>query len=303
MSYFDLPTEADKHFPAHGWVTGVAGAKQLRLPILRLYQPGGPTYKHFEKHKLAGMWVQFNSPFRTVRQLAIALRDLHRNVRELHPVVEEEWLDRDPSPERNRAFTVMREGYEQIEISLIAVFVLLRRLADELMNASCPFLFEHWRSGPRKLDKAVSMISDGALAQLKPICDYGVLVNALQDNTGWLYQLRKDKGIRDVLIHREHLLQVGPLGSKPPGNPRFTWAITAHLLVRAEGTMHRVDLFPSLVECLADACKFMERLYTCAAPLDGYDRGDLLFLTGLDDDIVGFWPPIEGGRAELPYVR
>ena len=77
MQYHDLTQEAQNHFPAHGWVTGCTGFKHLRLPILRLYQLGQPTYERFIENNLGGMWLQGRSPYRTLRQLAIALRDLH----------------------------------------------------------------------------------------------------------------------------------------------------------------------------------------------------------------------------------
>jgi hypothetical protein len=302
MQYFDLTPEAEKHFPSHGWITGCTGARHLRLPVLRLYQLGQPTYKRFVENHLGGVWLQFRSPYRTLRQLAVGLRDLHRNIREMLPIIQEDWLGREPSRERDNALTRLHEGYERIEISLIAAFVLLKRLADELIDASRPFLFEHWRSGPRKLGNAVSMAREGTLAKTNPICDFGVLTDALQNHTDWLYQLRKDEGIRDILIHKEHGLQVGPYGTKGPHDAEIAWRITAHLVRRRQGTIHSIDLFPALVACITGACKFMDRLYCCATPLTGYQQGDVLFLSGSDNDIVGFWPPIHETRTEFPLT-
>ena len=300
MRYFDLRPEAEKHFPSHGWITGCTGARHLRLPVLRLYQLGQPTYDRFVENNLGGMWLQFRSPYRTLRQLAVGLRDLHQNIREMLPIVHEDWLGRESSNERDKALNRLHEGYERVEISLIAAFVLLRRLADELTNASRPFLYEHWKSAPQKLDKAVSMARNGTLAKLNPICDLDVLIDALQNHTEWLDRLREDEGIRDILIHKEHYLQVGPQGSKGPEDAEFAWRITAALVRVRQGTMHTIDLFPALVNCIAGACKFMDRLYRCATPLTRYLQGDVLFLTGSDNDTVGFWPPIHETQTEFP---
>ena len=92
MKYYDLAQEAQNHFPAHGWIAGCSGIKHLRLPILRLYQHGQPTYKRFIENDLGGMWLQCRSPYRTLRQLAIVLRDLQAEIREILPLVQEDCM-------------------------------------------------------------------------------------------------------------------------------------------------------------------------------------------------------------------
>ena len=52
-----------------------------------------------------------------------------------------------------------------------------------------------------------------------------------------------------------------------------------------------IDLFDALRECLRGACDFMEQLCLSVGLAGGYGRGDYLFLTGADSDVVGFWPP------------
>lgn len=302
MQYHDLTQEAQNHFPSHGWVTGCTGFKHLRLPILRLYQYGQPTYERFIENNLDGMWLQCRSPYRTLRQLAIALRDLHAEIREILPIVQEDWNGREPSSERDHALTRVHEGYERIEISMIAAFVLLRRLADELIDTSRPFLFKHWQSAPRKLAVAVSKARDGTLIGVNPICNLEIFTDALLNNTAWLDRLRENKGIRDIIIHKEHILQVSAQGSKSPEDVNFNWRISASLVQGSPGALHTVDLFPALVDCITGACGFMDRLYRSVSPTDCYQRGDVLFLTGSSNDIVGFWPPIFETRTEFPLT-
>lgn len=302
MQYIDLTPEAQNQFPAHGWISGHIGIKHLRLPILRLYQFGQPTYEHFVENNLAGMWLQCRSPSRTLRQLAIVLRDLHATVREILPIVQEQWIEREPSSDRNFALTKEHEGYERIEISLISAFVLLRRLADELIDASRPFLFKDWQSAPRKLATAVLKARDGTLFKANPTCDLEIFTDALLNHTLWLDQLRQNEGIRDTLIHKEHILQVGAQGSKSLEEVDFNWKISATLVQGRPGALHTTDLFPALANCIAGACRFMDRLYASVSSTDAYQQSDVLFLTGSDVDIVGFWPPILGTRTEFPLT-
>jgi hypothetical protein len=302
MKYYDLAQEAQNHFPTHGWIAGCSGLKHLRLPILRLYQHGQPTYKRFIENDLGGMWLQCRSPYRTLRQLAIALRDLQAEIREILPLVQEDWHGREPSNERDNTLTRVDEGYGRIEISLIAAFVLLRRLADELIDASRPFLFEHWQSAPRKLAAAVLKARDGSLVNAKPICNIEILIDALQNHTSWLDRLRENNGIRDILIHKEHILQVGARGSKRPEEIDINWQISANLVQGRPGALHTIDLFPALVECIAGACLFMDRLYRSVIPTDSYQQGDVLFLTGSSNNIVGFWPSILAKRTKFPLT-
>lgn len=302
MRYSDLTQEAQNHFPSHGWITGGTGNKHLRLPVLRLYQLGQPTFERFVENNLVGMWLQSRSPYRTLRQLAVGLRDLHAEISLMLPIIQDDWHVRDPSNERDNALTRLHEGYERTEISLIAAFVLLRRLADELIDASRPFLFKDWQSAPRRLTVAVSKARDGTLVEAKPICDLDILADALLNHTSWLDQLRKDEGIRDILIHKEHILQVGAQGTRRPEEVEFDWRISATLVQGRPGALHTIDLFPALVDCIAGACRFMDRLYRSVSPTDGYQQGDVLFLTGSSNDIVGFWPPILETRTEFPLT-
>lgn len=296
---FELPSDAAARFPAHGWLRDTEGVRHLRLPILRLYQMEEPSYARYRELELTGQWLQFRSPFRTLRHLAVCLRDLHKNIRLQVPSMEIDWFSQPASKERDRALTVQREAFEGMEVSLIAAFVLLRRLADELVDATRPILFSDWHSAPAKLDTAIKMSADGRLDALKPICDFDLLKVALASNTGWLNQLRKDEGVRDVLVHKGHMLNVGQVGSGP-ADGKIQWRVSGSLMYLKQRTAQSIDLFPVLTTCIAGACTFMEQLYKCAVPITSYSPSDVMFLTGSDNDIVGFWPPIAEARTEFP---
>lgn len=305
MDWIRLTPEAEQHFPSHGWITGHTGIKHLRLPIMRLYQWGQPTYDRIEERGQGGFWLQSRSPSRTLRQLAVGLRDLHAEIRKILPIAEEDWYEHKPSDGRDDALTQLKEGYERIEISLIATFILLRRLADDLIFTSRPFLFENLKSAPWNLKDAIKMFRDDKLDGVKPICNIDMLSDTLQNYTAWHDQLRKKDGIRDILVHNAHILQVNAQATQDPGEVEKNWKITALLLCHKQeipGGLRVIDLFTSLMDCIAGACRFMDRLYCCVSPLDSYQYRDILFLTGSDNDIVAFWPSITGTKTEFPLM-
>ena len=158
MTNFDgkLSEWAKDRFPAHGWMESRFARKQLRLPVLRLYQHGSPHFKRYLDQQIAGVWLQHHAPYGSLRQLAVTLRDLHAEVRAMIPRLHSEWPNRPPSDERDQALTNLHEGTERSEILLIAAFVLLRRLADQLIDATRPLLFRDWQSAPRQLKTAIS---------------------------------------------------------------------------------------------------------------------------------------------------
>lgn len=300
--HFKLHPESKALFPSHGWIAGTTGVRQLRFPLLRVFQPGHPSYVKYQELMLAGIWLQTRSPFRTLRQLGIALRDLHCELRTLLKIQEGEWLDREVGEERNRALTQQREGVEHSEVLLLSIFVLLRRLADDIMDSLRPALFEHWQSAPSQLKNAIKLAKAGRVDSLRPFCDADLLSEALTTKTGWWHRLRERDGVRDTLIHWPHILQVAPLGTKPVDSERFAWQITASLVVQSRDGIQAKSLFPVLLECLGGACEFMTAMCRLMPGVEDFDRGDLLFLTGLDNDIVGFWPSLEGAQHEFPLL-
>jgi len=229
----------------------------------------------------------------SLRQLAIALRDLHAEVTVLVPILEEEWMQQPPGTERDAACTRYREGTERVEVLLIAIFVLLRRLADQLIDASRPVLFAKWQSAPRALKTAIAMAQSDSLSSLKPRGSLCLLQEALLHRTSWFELLRKDEGIRDILVHKDHILQVGGQGSRAPADSATNWRVSAQLIRWRGGEVATIELFDLLRECLHGACSFMEQLCRSVGMTGGYGRGDFLFLTGEDSDLTGFWPQIK----------
>ena len=293
--FFALEPATQALFPKHGWTKNTQGVRQLRLPLLRLYQPTLPQYEVYSRLGLAGTWLQVRSPYSSIRQLSVALRDLHQVIESVHQIAKGNWFDKAPSPERDDALTRERECIERTEILLIAAFVLLRRLADQLMDATRPLLFENWQSAPRAMKTAIALARSGSLLKLKPRCDADRLTAILQHEVQWFEDLRQDDGIRDILVHKEHLLQVGTPGCRSEGDEDWTWSVTAQLVRIGPQGVRPVDVLPVLRRCLQGACAFMEGLLSVTRIGSDYERGDLLFLTGHDTDVTGFWPAINAG--------
>lgn len=289
--YLDFQPEAQNKFPAHGWIRGSTGFRYLRLPILRFYSPGTSFYTHFQERNLAGMWLQFRSPNRTLRQIAVSLRDLHSEIQTLLEISGTDWENQNFEQRTRKS-----EAYERIEILLTAIFILLRRLGDELIDASRPLLFKNWGSAPIFLKNAIKMAGNKELKNLDPLCNIDILSDALLNNIEWFDRLRKDKdGIRDILVHKQHIIQVGTHGSKGLHEKEFSYTIQANLVQLVNGNPHTTNLMPILSECIAGACRFMARLYQSVDPngmAGNYHPSDILYITGSSDDTVGFWPSI-----------
>jgi hypothetical protein len=115
--------------------------------------------------------------------------------------------------------------------------------------------------------------------------------------------LREEEGIRDTLVHWPHMLSLNPSGTKPQGAEKFTWQISGALTTHTSKGLRSIDVFPKLVECLSGACEFMTSITNLIRDMVDFDRGDIMFLTGQDNDIVGFWPNIIGGQHEFPLLK
>jgi hypothetical protein len=300
--FFEVPAVANEFFPAHGWIAGPTGVPCLRLPVQRLYQVGEPVHDRFSKNNIAGIWLQTHSPTRTLHHLAVCLRDIHKEVREILPL-QEIW-ETPVSTARDDALNRLQEGLDRLAILLIAGFTLLRRLADEVLDASRPLLFEHWHSAPRQMKVAKAQAAQEKLRDLKPICDVDVLTDALKNYTKWFEQLGQDDGLRDI-VHKPHVLQISPQGTSSPGQDGVDWRIVAHLVrdqPKPGGGLSVIDLFPELLRCVDGACVFMSRFVEAVGSLRGYEQGDFVFLTGNVNDTIGCWPPIIGSRTRFPLT-
>lgn len=302
--YEKLSIEAESSFPAHGWILN-KGMRHLRMPIMRLYgfeEPYQTIYGADQNTRTA--WLLSRSPRRTLRNIAVCLRQLHTQIRVSLEIQNENWFHKEPSIERDMRLTEQKEMTEQSEVLLISVFTLLRRLGDELIDASRPILFEDWKSAPRKMKKMIALANKGDFSQLKfsHTCDQAQFEDAIINNTDWFRKLREINGVRDILIHKPHILQIGGQGSTPDGESETKWMTTAELTETDEkgDMLASTDLLPFLVECLDDLCAFLTKFCLSVNLEEGYKNSDALLLTGEDHDIVGFWPPINGNRTEFP---
>ncbi|HRP76021.1 MAG TPA: hypothetical protein PKZ27_10495 [Rhodocyclaceae bacterium] len=212
--------------------------------------------------------------------------------------MEGDWASGPESQERDRVLTQCHEAHEKSEVLLISAFVLLRRLADQLIDATRPLLFEDWQSAPRQMKTAVSLARSGRLFDLKPRCKVDRLADALLRRTAWFDALRQDDGVRDILIHKEHSFSVGSQGTKPIEADAFSWRVTADLMRKRRGELVSVDVLPILRTCLEGLCDFMEEVYLSLNADGEYAKGDAVFLTGNDEDVTAFWPELERLREE-----
>jgi hypothetical protein len=230
------------------------------LPLLRLYQLEQPHRRRFETLRLAGAWLQARSPYATLRMLAITLRDLNVEISIVQQTAEDGWWDRAPSEERDRTLTREREAIERAEELLLAAFVLLRRLADQIADATRPLLFSDWQSAPQKMSRAIAAARTASLAKLHPLCDLGLLEQALVGQTQWFEALRQEEGIRDILVHKDHTFSVSALGTRDPGDAHIAWKVTADVRRLQGGKVWHLDALPAMHECMRGLCEFMETI-------------------------------------------
>ena len=291
---WEVSPQLNAHFPTHGWATGLTGIKVLFLPIRRFFVPALFDVNEYRTARGAGSKqidearFVLSSPNQTLNLLAVCFRDLHTELREIEPIL-------DPLDTSSEAYTRVFAGQHRIELLLLAAFVLLRRLADDLTRGSRPFLFRHWLSAPEQLKKLILKAEDGTLEDLDPICDCGILKDAVLKYTSWWRDLRGE-GPRDRLIHKPHSLSVTP--TKAGDSP---WRTLAQLgWYASNGVYKGEDVLASLIRCVDDACVFMTQLCRAVGVHSSYEVCDLTSVTGGENDIVGFWPPIAEERPELP---
>lgn len=279
-------------FPRHGWVQSKKGFQHLRFPILRLFKYEDPWRKRYQELQLSGTWLQSRSPQATLRMLAVALRDLSSEMRTILQVQEEEWLDKPSTPERDDRLTRQHEATERSEVLLTSIFVLLRRLPDQLIDSTRPLLFEDWRSAPGQMKTAIAFANSNSILKLKARCNIEPLHRALQSNAQWFEALRQEEGVRDILVHKDHIFRVSSAGTKLDSSVNWSWRVTADLTRFRKDEVWNVDVIPVLRSCLAGLCDFMESIFCCFRPEGTYETSDALLLTGRDDDATAFWPPI-----------
>src|SRR5262245_21597012 len=138
-----------------------------------------------------------------------------------------------------------------------------------------------WQSAPRLMKVAKRQAACAELQHLKPICNLEVLTDAFTSHTAWFEQLRQDDGLRDILVHKPHVLQIAPEGTSSPGQDGVDWRIVAHLVrhqPKLAGGLSVIDLFPELLRCVDGACVFMSRFVAAIGSLRDYEQGDCVLL-------------------------
>jgi hypothetical protein len=220
-----------------------------------------------------------------LHRLGVTLRELHANVKvscdiPINPNAQNQEM-------RNEDFRAM----ELVPIYIDSVMTYLRRIADRLVIASRPLLFEHWRSVSSKYKDWVDGIEQ--FSQHNPTCDFDVLSQAVARYSNWFCELRGisdstgKKGIRDALEHRNVRLMVGKQQAGEAA-PRMT--VSMYSTSKDVGKRHDILEFVPLA--IRGLCQLMTGFHQAIGAGTAYDREDTLFLVGTDDDVVGFWPEI-----------
>jgi hypothetical protein len=282
---FADPNEA-KLFPTHGWAINSQGVKLLWCPLNRLLSfPEEILRKKGSSQTLPPGTALDALPFsETLRKLATTLRELHQTVRIScdHPCTLEDL----------EALTADRRASEMVPLYVDLAFAYLRRIPDLLVVACRPLLFAHWQSTPRTFKEWMANVD--RLASYNPSCNFSLLRETLVNHAAWFHELRDispvtgKKGLRDALEHRGVRLLVGKQQSGD-NRPRYTVMLDS----RAQDVEIHKDILPHIPDSVAGLCRLMTGIHTAIGVGSQYEWGDFLSLVGTDDDIVGYWPPIQ----------
>ena len=169
--------------------------------------------------------------------------------------------------------------------------VYLRRAPDLLVKACNPLLFEHWHTIPSKFKDCVEVVHQ--FETYKPLCDFAVLREAIDQHSEWFDSLRgmspitRKKGIRDALEHRpvRFMVSKNQAGSNRP-------YIEIVLQSTASDVATDEDILCRVRESVAGLCHLMTAIHSTIGVGDPYQWGSQLFLAGDDRDVVGYWPEI-----------
>jgi len=283
LSYEVMKDEVRTRFPAHGWALNPNGLNLLRFPIC------GPLWVRFDPESL--VFVQ------TLRRLVQTLGELHRITRVCSDMPN---LGSDPD---RRSVLLKELGNAPLFIDL--AYVYLRRLADRLARALRPLLFPDIKFGsaPMKFSALRELLSNVETANRRldsGKVDAAMLCSAFFAHSNWYTVLTAnpdeekgiDKGIRDAMEHWSVALQIGQSGCEPD----FKMQTSAHLVMRSQGRLlnQNQDLIVELRNGCADLCGLLTGICQSIRLTGNYDRMDYgpTATTGLDEDIVGFWPAI-----------
>lgn len=280
-------------FPAHGWARTTFDAKVLWLPV-----KGAFTTWHWRERgglpsrvPLAQAVASFDAFYRTLHDLGVVLRELHRFQRLLSGLSKPlEELDAD---------TLNRTGrlQELARPALDLAYVYLRRLANRFADAARYLLFAHPQSAPREFKTLrKTALSDEKLCKPGLLCAPEALRKLFTEHCVWFERLRGDglrdeHGPRDLLEHHPVRLdlQTTWVGDGPP-------QVEAHI-VRLNPIRIEPELFASLRDIVAGLCAFWSQVLPLMETRTAYERYDWFLLHELDEDSTGFWPEIKAATG------
>ena len=286
LSFAD-PEQAAR-FPRHGWARNTEGIKLLWLPIQRPMQIAH-TIRHDKgvvEHKVPGSGKDVYAFSQIAQKLGMALRELHNLERRGRDI---------PLSTDTESVAFGFEVGEKVPLYMDLAFIYLRRLADFMTMAIRPVLFESIRSAPQTFKGLQALVNNQTkINALKPICNSDLLQQALNDHSAWFDSLTAKtgggKGIRDAMEHRvSYVTAIRQHGHGPP-------QVRAFLQSSAGDVDVHVNLMSTLREIVADLCDLWTGLHASVGWPNEYGEGGtgggLLYLSGNDEDITGFWPEI-----------
>jgi len=284
--------------PGHGWARNSQGNKLLWLPVLRLVHQAGTIRRAagLQADLSRGQFGEIRAFDQTVRHFAIALRELGKCIR----LGSDPGFDEDPVD--TERWNTGLEASTLLPLYVDLAFVYARRLADHFAKAIRYILFTHCESAPREYKALRPLIANRAkLELLKPLCSVDLLRLAFERHSAWFDKLRRStdqngevrKGIRDIMEH--HPSAVTVQHAKAEDGP---WEINANLGEPGTNASFRSELIPTLKMIVTD----LAGLWTMVCGSAGLrvatrswiaPYGDVLLLTGNDDDSTAFWPESE----------
>jgi len=277
--------EQASHYPRHGWAVNSDDRriKLLWFPILNLLWNAGEIRSKLGAKKPLGRNHRHEHMilFETVRNLAIALRELHLQVR----TIEANPLAHGDDVEISR---LTLNAHEMTPLFVDLAYVYLRRVADRLVRAVRHVLFNNAEQAPVEFKKLKKDICNKALLnRWEPICDINILRNAITNQTSWFEKLRTEgnrPGIRDILEHHSVRLSV-QTNQAGDNNPE----LAAYII---SGNRFSSDLISTLREIVAGFCDICSEIQAIVDFGHEYVAADRLIIVGIDDDYTGFWPEI-----------
>ncbi len=245
---FENPDTAKK-YPRHGWALNSQGARLLWFPIRGLMWDSNIIREAKNAPVLAGFDRQRVLAFnQTISNLAVTLREIGKLTREGLPSPFET-----QDTEQHERWT---RANELLPVHVEGAILILRRLADLLVNAIGPVLFE--RPGavtPKFKDLHKALWDEKEISKLRLICDPKTLRDAFIRHSSWFDTLRHPegghKGVRDAVEHDSVRMDLTVQGINDEPR-RFVVSLVGH---KFESEITR-DLLNSLQTMVCDFCEW-----------------------------------------------